>query len=74
MDRRLVVALIVILVIFAFLPIYPAGYGYYPSGLLGAIVLILIVLLLLGRLAIVAAALLPFAGAAWAAYHSGAQP
>lgn len=46
--------LIIILVLFLIgaLPSWPysAGWGYYPSGLLGILVLIVIVLLLTGRL------------------------
>lgn len=46
--------LIIILVLFLIgaLPSWPysAGWGYYPSGLLGIVVLIIIVLLLTGRL------------------------
>jgi hypothetical protein len=47
----LILLLIVVLVVAA-LPAWPysAGWGYYPSGGLGLVLLILVVLLLLGRL------------------------
>ena len=43
--------ILVVLLIFA-LPTWPysAGWGYYPSGGLGVVVLILVVLLVMGRL------------------------
>jgi hypothetical protein len=50
MSRVLLVVLIILLV--ASLPAWPysTGWGYYPSGGLGLIVLILVILLLTGRL------------------------
>jgi hypothetical protein len=50
MSRLLIIILIVLLV--ASLPTWPysSGWGYYPSGGLGLIVLILVILLLTGRL------------------------
>lgn len=50
MGTILVIILVVILV--GALPTWPysGGWGYYPSGGLGLVVLILIVLLLMGRL------------------------
>jgi hypothetical protein len=47
----LLVILLILLLVGA-LPLWPysAGWGYYPSGGLGLVVLILIVLLLAGRL------------------------
>jgi Protein of unknown function (DUF3309) len=44
--------LIVIILLIAALPTWPysAGWGYYPGGILGLILIIVIVLLLLGRL------------------------
>lgn len=50
MGTILLVILIVILV--GALPTWPysGGWGYYPSGGLGLVVLILVVLLLMGRL------------------------
>jgi len=50
MPRVLLVILILLLV--ASLPAWPysTGWGYYPSGGLGLILLILVILLLTGRL------------------------
>ncbi|HSE92535.1 MAG TPA: DUF3309 family protein [Methylomirabilota bacterium] len=50
MSLLLVVILILLLV--GLLPTWPysSGWGYYPSGGLGLVVLILIILLLTGRL------------------------
>ncbi|HZE73867.1 MAG TPA: DUF3309 family protein [Gemmatimonadales bacterium] len=50
MPRVLLVILIILLV--ASLPAWPysTGWGYYPSGGLGLILLILVILLLTGRL------------------------
>jgi len=50
MSRLLIIVLIVLLI--ASLPTWPysTGWGYYPSGGLGLVLLILIILLLTGRL------------------------
>jgi hypothetical protein len=50
MSRIVLIILIVLLI--AALPSWPysSGWGYYPSGGLGLIVLILVILLLTGRL------------------------
>jgi Protein of unknown function (DUF3309) len=50
MPRVLIIVLIVVLI--ATLPTWPysSGWGYYPSGGLGLILLILVILLLTGRL------------------------
>lgn len=50
MSTILLIVLVIILI--AALPSWPysSGWGYYPSGGLGIIVIILIVLLLMGRL------------------------
>jgi hypothetical protein len=47
-----ILLIILILLVVGALPIYPysAGWGYYPSGGAGLLVIILIVLLLAGRL------------------------
>jgi Protein of unknown function (DUF3309) len=47
---RLVLLIVVILLLVGALPTWPysAGWGYYPSGGLGVVVVILLVLLLLG--------------------------
>ena len=54
MDKtvRLILLVILILLLIAMLPAWPysAGWGYYPSGGLGVVLLILIVLLVAGRL------------------------
>jgi hypothetical protein len=49
MSRIVLIILIVLLI--AALPTWPysSGWGYYPSGGLGLIVLILVILLLTGR-------------------------
>ena len=48
----LVALIVVILLLFAALPTWPysTGWGYYPSGGLGLVLVILIILLLLGRI------------------------
>jgi hypothetical protein len=47
----LLLLVIVIVLLVGALPTWPysAGWGYYPSGLLGIILLIVLVLVLLGR-------------------------
>jgi hypothetical protein len=47
-----ILVIILILVLIGALPTWPysAGWGYYPSGGLGLVVLILVILLLLGRI------------------------
>ena len=49
---RLILIIILILLLLGALPAWPysTGWGYYPSGGLGLILLIVIVLALLGRL------------------------
>ncbi|HEX4480510.1 MAG TPA: DUF3309 family protein [Rudaea sp.] len=49
---RLVIIVILILLLLGALPTWPysTGWGYYPAGGLGLILLILIILALLGRL------------------------
>jgi len=49
---RLVLLVILILALLGALPRWPysTGWGYYPSGGLGIVVLILVILLLTGRL------------------------
>jgi hypothetical protein len=48
----LVLLIILVLLLLGALPTWPysAGWGYYPSGRLGLIVVILVVLLLVGRI------------------------
>lgn len=47
-----ILLIVLILMLFGALPTWPhsRGWGYYPSGGLGLIVLILIILLVLGRI------------------------
>jgi hypothetical protein len=48
---RLILLLILILLLLGALPLWPysTGWGYYPGGALGLILIILIVLIVLGR-------------------------
>jgi hypothetical protein len=52
MSTSTIVLVILIVLLLGALPAWPysSGWGYYPSGGLGLVVLILIVLLLLGKL------------------------
>ena len=47
-----ILVIILVLLLIGALPTWPysSGWGYYPSGGLGLVVLILIILLLMGRL------------------------
>ena len=49
---RLVLLILVILLLLAALPTWPysAGWGYYPSGGLGLILLIVVILAVMGRI------------------------
>jgi hypothetical protein len=49
---RLILLIIVIVLLLGALPTWPysGGWGYYPSGGLGLVLLILIVLLVMGRI------------------------
>jgi hypothetical protein len=49
---RFILLIIVLLLLLGALPTWPysAGWGYYPSGGLGLILIILLILVLLGRL------------------------
>jgi Protein of unknown function (DUF3309) len=51
-GMRLLLLIIVIILLIAALPTWPysAGWGYYPGGILGLILIIVIVLLVLGRI------------------------
>jgi hypothetical protein len=51
-TARLVLIVILVLLLLGMLPIWPysAGFGYYPVGGLGLVLLIVIVLLLAGKL------------------------
>ena len=54
MDKtlRLVLIVILIVLVIGLLPAWPysAGWGYYPSGGLGLVLLILLILLILGKI------------------------
>jgi hypothetical protein len=52
MGNSTLLLIVVIILLLAVLPTWPysSGWGYYPSGGLGLIVLILIILLVMGRL------------------------
>jgi hypothetical protein len=52
MSTRTLLLVILIVLLIAALPTWPysAGWGYYPGGLLGIILIVVIVLLLLGRI------------------------
>lgn len=52
MGNRTLLLIVVIILLLAVLPTWPysSGWGYYPSGGLGLIVLILLILLVMGRL------------------------
>ncbi len=49
---RLVLLIVLLLLVLGALPTWPysAGWGYYPSGGLGLVLVVLLVLLLLGRI------------------------
>jgi len=49
---NVVVLILAILLLIAVLPTWPysSGWGYYPSGGLGIVVIVLLVLLLMGRI------------------------
>lgn len=49
---RLVLLIVLILLVLGALPTWPysAGWGYYPSGGLGLVVIIVLILVLMGRL------------------------
>ncbi len=49
---RLLLLIVLVLLVLGALPTWPysAGWGYYPSGGLGLVLVILLILLLLGRL------------------------
>jgi len=52
MSTRTIVIVLVVLLLLGALPTWPysAGWGYYPSGGLGLVLLVLLALLLMGRL------------------------
>jgi hypothetical protein len=49
---RLILLVILIIFLIGLLPTWPysSGWGYYPSGGLGLVIIILVILLLLGKL------------------------
>jgi hypothetical protein len=52
MSLRTILLIILILILIGALPTWPysSGWGYYPSGGLGIIVIILLILVLMGRI------------------------
>lgn len=52
MTMTTVLLIVLILILVGAFPVWPhaANWGYYPSGIIGVLVIILIVLLLTGRL------------------------
>jgi hypothetical protein len=52
MSLGTILLIVLILVVIGALPTWPysSGWGYYPSGIAGLIVVVLIILLLMGRL------------------------
>jgi len=52
MSLGTILLIILVLILIGALPAWPysSGWGYYPSGIAGVIVVVLIVLLLMGRL------------------------
>jgi hypothetical protein len=52
MSTRLLLLILVIVVLIAALPTWPysRGWGYYPGGILGVILIIVLILLVLGQL------------------------
>ena len=52
MSITTIILIVLVLILIGALPAWPysTGWGYAPSGILGAIVLVLLVLLLLGRI------------------------
>jgi hypothetical protein len=51
-TARIVLIVVLIILLIGLLPTWPysAGFGYYPSGGLGLILLVLLILLLMGKL------------------------
>jgi Protein of unknown function (DUF3309) len=50
MPLRAIILILLVLIVIGSLPVYPysAGWGYYPSGGIGTILIILLILFLLG--------------------------
>jgi hypothetical protein len=51
-TARIVLIVLLVLLVIGLLPTWPysAGFGYFPSGGLGLVLLVLIILLLLGKI------------------------
>jgi len=49
---RFILLLLLVLLLIGALPTWPysAGWGYYPSGIVGLVVVILLILVLMGRI------------------------
>jgi hypothetical protein len=52
MSLGMILIVVLILILLGVIPTWPhsRGWGYYPSGILGALLLIIIVLVLMGRI------------------------
>jgi hypothetical protein len=52
MSSRTLLLIIVVILLLGVLPTWPysAGWGYYPSGGLGVLLLIVVILLIMGRI------------------------
>lgn len=52
MSSRTLILIIVVILLLAVLPTWPysTGWGYYPSGGLGLLLLIVVILLIMGRI------------------------
>ena len=52
MPASSVLLVVLVILILVALPVWPysASFGYYPSGILGTVLLVILILLLLGRL------------------------
>jgi uncharacterized protein DUF3309 len=52
MSIGTILLIVLVLILIGALPAWPysSGWGYYPSGIVGLVVIILLVLLLMGRL------------------------
>jgi hypothetical protein len=52
MPLSTILLIVLIIVFIGALPLWPysRGYGYYPGGILGTVLLVLIILMLMGRI------------------------
>ena len=51
-TARIILIVVIVILVIGLLPTWPysSGFGYYPSGGLGLVLLIVVILLLLGKL------------------------